>query len=135
MKKVLLIGFVTLFTLSVYGQSKEVKVIESKSATIEKTRGNNPNVVKERSNTDVAIPKPEKSRGDDCRVVVDNWTGYSVDIYVDGDYAGTVGAWSDGYTYTAEGQTSLYGKSVGGSIEWGPVYVDCYYEHTWKLTD
>ena len=61
--------------------------------------------------------------------------GFAVDIYVDGEYAGTVGAWGDGYTWAIEGKTKLYGKSTGGTLTWGPVYVDCYYEHRWKLTE
>jgi hypothetical protein len=133
MKRVLLISLVALFTISVYGQTKEVKVIESKSTKIEKTRGTNPNVIKERPTTDEPAPKPEKSRGGECKVIVDNWTGYAIDIYVDGEYAGTVAAWSDGYTYAVEGKVKLYGKSTGSSHEWGLVYVDCYYEHKWKL--
>jgi hypothetical protein len=74
-----------------------------------------------------------------CEVDVDNWTGYWIDIYVDGDFSGTVSAWGDGYTYAIAGGTRLYGKAVldnGGDIHWGPQTVNCPPNgvFTWKLT-
>ncbi|MBN2521108.1 MAG: hypothetical protein JXB17_11415 [Bacteroidales bacterium] len=135
MKKLLLIGLVALFTASLIAQEPEAKTVESKSGTIEKSRGEDPNIVSERPTTDEPAPQPdEATRGSYCKVIVDNWTGYAIDVYVDGEYAGTVGSWSDGYTWAIEGKTKLYGRSTGGTLTWGPVYVDCYYSHTWKLT-
>ena len=123
------------FSISIFGQEPEAKTIESKSMKVEATRGEDPNIKADRPTIDNPVPKPEIARGEYCKVIVDNWTGYAIDIYVDGEYAGTVGAWGDGYTWAIEGQTELYGKSTGGTLAWGPVDVDCYYEHTWKLTE
>ncbi len=117
---------------------KEAKVVEVKSAKIEASRGASPHIKTPKPTTDKVAPKPKKdegTRGDYCKVIVDNWTGYAIDIYVDGEWEGSVAAWSDGYTWAIEGKTQLYGESVGGTQYWGPTYVDCYYEHTWKLTD
>jgi len=114
------------------------KVIESRGTKVENTRGDNPNILEAKPvNDNVVAPKPEQSaaRTDYCKVIIDNWSGYAVDIYVDGYYEGTVAAWSEGYTYTVSGQTKLYGLSVGGTLEWGPKWVDCGYSYTWKLTN
>lgn len=142
MKKLILISLVALFTVSICSlqaqePDKEKKVQESKPEKVDKARGEDPNITKDKPTTDEPAPKPEESasRGDYCKVIVDNWSGYAVDIYVDGEYAGTVAAWGDGYTWAVEGKTKLYGRSTGGTLTWGPVYVDCYYEHTWKLTE
>ncbi|MCD4683585.1 MAG: hypothetical protein K8R86_09915 [Bacteroidales bacterium] len=144
MKKIVLLLVVmfsaTLF-VSTYAQDvkKEAKVVTVKGEDIEKTRGISPYIKTPKPVDDeVVVPKPEekeKARADYCKVIIDNWTGYSIDVYVDGDYAGTVAAWSDGYTWAIEGKTQLYAETVGGTVYFGPTYVDCYYEHTWKLTN
>jgi len=143
MKKLVLLLVVvfsaTLF-VSTYAQDvkKEVKVITVKGEQAEKTRGASPYIKTPKPASDeVVVPKPvesEKARADYCKVTVDNWTGYAVDVYVDGDYAGTVAAWSDGYTWAIEGKTQLYAETVGGTVYFGPTYVDCYSTHTWKLS-
>ena len=137
MKRILLISLAAFLTFSfLNAQDAEKKDIESKAAKVEKSRGEDPNIKTDRPADDTPVPKPDEStRGGYCKVVVDNWSGYAVDIYVDGEYAGTVGAWGDGYTWAIEGKTKLYGRSTGGTLTWGPVYVDCYYQHTWKLTE
>ena len=140
MKKLLLISLVALFaisTTSVNAQDtgKEKKVIETKATKVESTRGEDPNITADRPTVDEAAPQPdEATRGDWCKVFVDNWTGYDIDIYVDGDYAGTIGSWAKEYTWAIAGETKIYGKSTGGSYSWGPFYFDCLSEYTWKFT-
>jgi hypothetical protein len=88
-------------------------------------------------------PKPEsKSRGDVygpnySDIIVDNYTGYAIDIYVDGDYRGTVGAYDKRVTWAVPGNTRLYAKAEfndGTYIYWGPTVTYTGYEYTWKLT-
>jgi len=121
----------------VIAQKPDSKVIKTKGADVEQTRGDNPNIKEAKPvNDDVVAAKPDEqaARTDYCKVIVSNYTGYTVDIYVDGYYEGTVAAWSDGYTYAVSGRTELYGLSVGGTVQWGPKTVDCGYEYTWELT-
>lgn len=136
---IVMFSFSLMSTSIAQEAEKETKVIEAKAEKVEKTRGPSPYIKTPKPTSDeVVAPKPEedkKARADYCKVIVDNWTGYAIDIYVDGDYAGTVAAWSDGYTWAIEGKTQLYAETTGGSLYFGPVYVDCYYEHTWKLTN
>lgn len=121
-------------TINAQDSKKKSKTIEVVSMDIEATRGASTHIKTPKPTEDVVAPKPEASRGDYCKVIVDNWTGYAIDIYVDGEWEGTVAAWDDGYTWAISGKTQLYGESVGGTKYWGPSYVDCRSEFTWKLT-
>jgi hypothetical protein len=89
-------------------------------------------------------PKTEaKKRGDVygsnySDIVVDNYTGYSVDIYVDGDYRGTIAPYDKKVTWAVPGNTRLYGKAVfddGSYLYWGPTVTYTGYEYTWKLNN
>jgi hypothetical protein len=130
---VFIMGSVTML----HAQKDEGKVIETKGVKVEQTRGDDPHIKEAKPvNDEVVAKKPaeEAARTSYCKVIVENWTGYTIDIYVDGYYEGTVAAWGDGYTYTYSGNAELYGKSVGGTVTWGPKYIDCGSQYTWQLT-
>jgi len=78
-----------------------------------------------------------KTRGGYCRVHINNWTPYRIDIYIDGDYRGEVSRWGDSYGWVGCGDTKFYGRATftDGSVQiWGPsvYYVDGTFE--WTLT-
>ncbi|MEO5945247.1 MAG: hypothetical protein ABIP79_00410 [Chitinophagaceae bacterium] len=83
----------------------------------------------------------DKSRGDVygpdySDVVIDNWTGYYLDIYVNGDYRGTVAPWEKKVTWGIPGTNRLYAKAVfddGSYLYWGPKATYTGYQYTWKL--
>lgn len=54
------------------------------------------------------------------RVHVDNRSNHPVHVWVDGDFAGSVGAYGDLYVYTGNGNTSLYAECTEGDVSWGP---------------
>lgn len=138
MKKLITLTLALFLGFAFYtanAQDAKKKTIEAVGAKVEATRGDNANIVTPKPTTDVVAEKPEATRGGSCKVIVDNWTGYAIDIYVDGVWEGTVAAWSDGYTWAIPGKTKLYGLSVGGTMEWGPAWVNCKSEYTWKLTN
>jgi len=69
-------------------------------------------------------------------VVVDNWTGYYIDIYVNGNYRGTVSPYDKRVTWAIPGTNTLYGKAVfndGSYLYWGPKVTSTGYTYTWKL--
>ncbi|WP_443938175.1 hypothetical protein [Pedobacter sp. MW01-1-1] len=114
-------------------EKKEVKsnAITKKSAEIDK-------LVKPSNTKTAAAPK---TRGDVygpkySDIVVKNFTGYYIDIYVDGNYRTTV---SPGYsitTWAIPGTTKLYAKAVfsdGSYSYWGPEYPVTGYQYTWSL--
>ena len=51
-----------------------------------------------------------KSRAELCRFHVDNRTAYTIDVYTDGDYRGSVGPWDDVYGWIEDG-ASLYARA------------------------
>jgi hypothetical protein len=150
---VLIAVFVALTSLA-YAQAgggqraQSGTTVETKGVVSRGAAAQDPNIKTPRSTNKAAQkPAPPNKGGSQpttrgvavCTVVVDNWTGYWIDIYVDSDYSGTVNPWGDGYTYAIAGGTRLYGKATldnGSTITWGPRNVDCPPNgtYTWKLT-
>ncbi|MEO6254374.1 MAG: hypothetical protein ABIO79_13760 [Ferruginibacter sp.] len=81
--------------------------------------------------TDVEAPKPDKSRGT-CCINFDNWTGYTVYVWVDGVFKGTVNAWQDGGVCVGSGWTKWYARTAGGTYEWSGEG-DCQGNYNLKL--
>lgn len=95
---------------------KKSTVVEVKSTAAVKTRGANPKIKVDAPTSDA---KPvTKSRGADCKVKFDNYTGLYIKVYVDGYYKGTLDAWGAGTVTVGSGYTTIYCVSVGGTREW-----------------
>jgi hypothetical protein len=74
-----------------------------------------------------------KSRATVCRFHVDNRTRYSIDIYTDGNYRGSVGPWDDVFGYVEYG-ASLYARADfddGTFVFWRRTATGC--PMTWTL--
>jgi len=88
----------------------------------------------------VAPPKDkggEATRGS-CLLVVDNWTTWVINIYVDGAYAGTVSSWGQADGWFESGRRTLYAVAPfrnAADLVWGPTKVNCQGSHTWQLHD
>jgi len=120
MKKLLLITVLSfVVSFNSFAQQKETKVIEG--TKVEKTRGENPNIKTDFvcDAQDVAVENPATARGAYCTINFDNYTGYSVKVYVDGDYYGWVSPWSEGAVTVLSGFTTVYAITSGGTWEWG----------------
>lgn len=144
------LAFITLVLSSnSYAQVRGNDMSDSTTAvTAEKSRGEDPNVESDKfvNDPDNLPPAPaekggEKSRGAGfyTKVIVDNWTGYSVNIYADGKVQGSVAPWSQGYFYEYGSSVKLYGKAYltdGRYIYWGPSTqnISNAKTYTWKLT-
>ncbi len=84
---------------------------------------------------------PTSSRGDVyganySDVVIDNWTGYYIDIYVNGNYRGTVSPYDKRVTWAIPGTNTLYAKAVfndGSYLYWGPKVTYTGYSYSWRL--
>jgi hypothetical protein len=121
MKKTIFIATMALFLSAVsytsYAQGGGARErVDLKSQDV-KSRGANAEVKAERPTTD----QPAASRGSGsgtCYVYLHNYTSYSIDIYVDGYWEGTLAAYGDSYVPTGTGYTSVYGWSVGRTKEW-----------------
>jgi hypothetical protein len=140
MKTLMIIATVTLVSFlavpyATLAQVKEKKVVESKSSSYEKTRGANENVTKDKPSDDTKASKPEKTRGELCQINIFNSSAYAVDIYVDGEWKGTIRAYSTAVTFAIAGTSKFYGWSVGHTKEWGPWNFDCTLDYSWNLYD
>ncbi len=100
------------FSTTASAQKKvAVKVTQQK---VDASRGANSNVKSDAPTTDA----PEsKSRGT-CMIDFTNYTGYYINIYVDGYYKGQLSPYGKGTVYVGDGYTTIYGLSAGGTIEW-----------------
>ena len=137
MKKLLFIA-ILLFGISFnsFAQKKATKVVAVVSKKVEKSRGTNPNIKKDFNCNapDVAVAKPAKSRGDYCGINIDNWTGYYVKVYVDGDFYGWVSPWEEGKVTVYAGYTSVYCITAGGSLEW-KASGNCESDYEYKISE
>lgn len=66
-----------------------------------------------------AKPDPNvKVASNDCCITFDNYTGYTLNVWVDGTFRGTVSPWSDGAVCVPKGYTTYYVRTSGGTYEW-----------------
>jgi hypothetical protein len=71
-----------------------------------------------------------------CTVHVDSRVRLYINIFIDGNYAGTVGPGGDLYFVTGNGASVLYGRADftdGSYYYWGPREFDCESTYTWRL--
>jgi len=144
MKKILMpIVVAVIAFLATPINSISQKATKKVAKTIEAKASDKPNEVVAALNKPGNIKdKPvEKSRGDVygsnlSDIVVDNYTGYYIDIYVDGSYRGTLAPWDKKVTWAIPGSTTLYAKAVfddGSYKYWGPTTAQTGYEYKWNL--
>ena len=107
----LVVGPSSSFSGSMAAQNANKGAKQSKSKVVkvhaEKGRGGatDDNIKQDRQPNDPSKPAPappnkggERSKGQSsCMVVIDNRTGFFIDIYVDGTFRGTVDRWGDAY--------------------------------------
>jgi len=68
-------------------------------------------------------------------IIVDNWTGYYLDVYVDGTYRGSISPYGDKTTWAVPGRTTIYVKAVfsDGSYYWWKKVANTGYEYTLEI--
>jgi len=121
MKKVLLAGLVMFLFFSfgtVNSSAQGTKNVFSQK--VEKSRGENPNIKEADicNIPDKEAADPAASRGAYCTINVDNWTGYIINVWVDGNYKGTVSAYGEGIVTVGSGWTKIYCETTGGTYYW-----------------
>lgn len=136
MKKITLSIFMllaVLFTTALSSQAQTKKTITKDvvAKVVEASRGANPNIKTEAPTTDNPV---EKSRGSVCTLTFDNYTGYVIKVYVDGNYKGTVSEYGKGTVTVGAGYTTMYCITAGGTREWSD-YGDCSASYVYKLKE
>lgn len=88
------------------------------------------------------VPAPaaksgEKAAAAGCVVHIDNRTTLNIDVYLDGAFRGTIGAWGDLYRTVICGGTRFYARADftdGSYSSWGPNVETVLGTYTWRLT-
>jgi hypothetical protein len=143
MKKQVILFAVLLFAgigFTAYAQPKNLKreTVNSKAVNTPDPKAG---ALQRANNTKGKPAAPTSTRGDVygadySDVVVDNWTGYYVDIYVNGNYRGTISPYDKKVTWAIPGTNTLYAKATfndGTYLYWGPKVTYTGYQYTWKL--
>lgn len=115
--KILIIAFLATAFIhgSAFSQTKKTINKTVKSKPYEATRGQDPKI---KSNAPTEDQKQAKSRGAyTCTIYFDNYTGYYINVYVDGDYMGTTAPYGS-LTVYATNYTTIYCVTTGGTRYW-----------------
>lgn len=128
----------SLSSVTAQGTKKQKKTIESKAISTplaEVTALAKPLNDKNAKNVE------DKSRGevygpDYSDIIVDNFTRYYIDVYVDGSFRMTLAPYAKRTTWAVPGKTKLYAKATftdGSYSYWGPTTTTTGYEYKWNL--
>lgn len=99
-----------------------------------KSEANDPNV----KPAPPAAKGGPKARGSVCGIVVDNWTPWKVQLYVDGDYQGLISPYGALSDVVFTGPVVVYARADftdGTYTSWGPQTFQCSGQgiYRWKL--
>jgi hypothetical protein len=130
MKKVILFALVCILSV---GMTQSATAKDKKVVSVKATKGTkgakDPNIKSDKPTTDV--PK-EKSRGA-CSVDFINHTGYTINVYMDGYFWGTLAPYSSGNVTDGNGYTKIYCVTVGGTYSWS-AQGNCDHNFQYDLT-
>lgn len=134
MKQLILGILVSCFMLGAattsYSQKVKPVTRDIKAKTVEASRGANTNIKSDAPTTDNAVAQ---SRGAaSCSIYFSNYTGYYVNVYVDGYYKGQLSPWGGGTVVVGDGYTSIYCITAGRTLEWSDAG-NCYGSYTFRL--
>ncbi|MBC7873753.1 MAG: hypothetical protein H7Y01_07155 [Ferruginibacter sp.] len=139
MKKSVPVIFAAVFMLIMFSTTTSAQILKLKVKKIEKTvmakpvdanRGANLNIKSEAPVTDVS--ETQARGGASCSIYFSNYTGYYVNIYVDGYYRGQLAPWGGGTVVVGDGYTSIYCITAGRTLEWSEAG-NCFGSYTFKL--
>ena len=115
-----------------------LRLIEVKATPMDTTKGDYVHFRGNNPVNDQELPPPSEmggsnSKGITCEVKFENRTGFVVDVYIDGHWQGTIGAWGDAVYRNISGYTTIYCMTVGRTFEW-LTKGDCDVNYLYKLT-
>jgi len=140
MKKLVLFTLALLVSIGLstksFAQGNPVKtIVEVQSKAVEKTRGANPNIKSKAPATDQPVQVKSKSKNAEaagCEIEFENTTTNFVEVYIDGDYSGTVGPAGRLILKSEWGYTKVYCITTGQTKEWS-FDGNCKGNYLWKL--
>lgn len=125
--KIIIFAIAAIFSISatqMQAQDKDKTVKEIKSKEVIKTRNINPHIENTVPLSDENTkPAPMKKGGEasqvaEYEVIVDNFTGYFIEVYIDGTYKGTISDWGTITITMDKAYEKLYCITTGGTKDW-----------------
>lgn len=100
-------------------EKKEHVIRDVKSQPVSAERGAS-KIVKDVPTTDVPVPQPDVCVNcNACNFTFDNWTGYWIKVYVDGQFKGYLEPWGSGTAFVRENSNGTwYCETAGGTLCW-----------------
>jgi hypothetical protein len=131
MKKFVLLALVCILSIGITQSvsAQNAKKVTVKGVKAAKHAGADPNIKQDRPSTDVV---KEKSRGN-CSVDFYNHTGYTINVYMDGVFWGTLAPYASGNVTDGSGYTKIYCVTVGGTYSWS-ASGNCDHKFQYDLT-
>lgn len=137
---VLFVAFFSFLNVSnINAQDKDKTIKEIKSKDVIKTRNYNPHIqVLVPKSDDDPTPAPNKKGGEnddaaiEYEVIIDNFTGFYVEVYIDGVYKGTIGDWGTLNISVNEAYKKVYCITTGGTKDW-LITGEFEEDYIWKL--
>lgn len=116
-----------LLAFSITASAQKKITVKVESQKVERTRGANENIKSDVPTTDVKEVKTDSK----CMIEFHNYTGYYVNVYVDGYYKGQLAPYGKSIVTVSNGYTTIYGLSAGGTVEWPTQSGNCngYYTY------
>ncbi len=120
-----------------YKQAKSVEVKGTKKEAGGKGAEDDPNIkegfTENDPDTPMTVPASKggggaKGGGGNCKITLDNFTNYAVQIYINGVYKGVLYGGNESTLYYTPGSVAIYAKapfSDGSFTYWGPTTYDC----------
>ena len=120
MKKYLLMICLTVMSVSyVSAQVKKRLIVQDPKQTKVDAKARGAAIKVDKPTTDVAAPAPaQRGSTDFCTITFDNYTGYWINVYVDGNYKGDVAPYGVGDVTVYGGYTTYYCVTAGGTYSW-----------------
>lgn len=122
--------FILAFSTSSYAQKPKAISKTVKSATVSASRGANPNIKSEAPSSDAPVAQSRSANL--CSIYFTNYTGYYINIYVDGYYKGQLSPWGGGTVVVGDGYTTIYCITAGKTLEWRDSG-NCLGSYTYRL--
>ena len=120
-----------------YSKASETEVTSTKKEATGKGMNDDPNIKQEFTENDpdtpMTVPSSKggggaKGGGGNCKIMLDNFTNYAIQIYINGEYKGVLYGGNESTLYYTPGSVTIYAKapfSDGSFSYWGPTTYSC----------
>lgn len=141
------LALTSLFSTNLAGAAEQAQVapVKAKTVRVQKVDPNIKVAKTDKIDPKATVPAPpgkggKKTRGSFCSVMVDNFTSWPIEVYVDGRYSGSVPAYGSMLSIAFTGAIHTYARVVFSDDTakvWGPQAFECTFDtnRNWSLAN